>query len=57
MDTMISTAAKRLSEDERKLAEAAAMEAGLSFEQWLERALKAAIYAPVVSGLMPKSAA
>lgn len=47
----------RLTADEIRLAEAAAKAAGLSLDEYLERALKAAIYAPVIGDLSPKAAA
>ena len=43
----------RLTPDEVRLAEQAAAAAGLTLDQWLERALKAAIYAPVIGSLAP----
>lgn len=47
----------RLTPDEVRLAEAAAAAAGLSLDEYLERALKAAIYAGVIGDLSPKAAA
>jgi predicted HicB family RNase H-like nuclease len=46
----------RLTPDEVRLAEVAAKAAGLTLDQWLERALKAAIYAPVIGSLNPPRA-
>ncbi len=54
MEATIFQVKDRLSPDELRLAEAAAKEAGLTLDQWLERALKAAIYAPVIRSLSPK---
>ena len=57
MKTSLFPAKNRLTDDEMKIAAQAAAAAGLTLDQWLERALKAAIYAPVVGSLTPEKVA